>query len=90
MISDGMDSLEGVLLGNLRSGDVISRYSGSQFIVLLPTCQYETAKMVMERIEMNYYNTKKKSKTRLSYSLQEMDALPRKKKGAGKNGSRRS
>ncbi|MEG1431385.1 BTAD domain-containing putative transcriptional regulator [Eubacterium sp.] len=90
IISDGMDTLEDVLLGSLRSGDVISRYSGSQFIVLLPTCQYETAKMVMERIERNYYNTKKKPKTRLSYSLQEMDTLPRKRNGVGKSGSRRS
>ncbi|MGL4284376.1 diguanylate cyclase domain-containing protein [Eubacterium aggregans] len=62
IINDGMDALEEVLLGSLRSGDVISRYSGSQFIVRLPTCQYETAKIVMERIKTNYYNTKKSPK----------------------------
>jgi DNA-binding SARP family transcriptional activator len=76
IINTGMDRLENILLTRLRSGDVISRYSGSQFIVLLPTCQYETAKMVMERIRTAYFDTKKKSKVRLSYSLQEMISAP--------------
>lgn len=75
VINDGMDRLERVLLGCLRSGDVISRYSGAQFIILLPTCQYETTKMVIQRIEDNFYETGDKQipKVKLHYSLDEMD-----------------
>lgn len=74
IINEGMERLEWTLLHSLRSGDVVSKYSGSQFIILLPTCQYETAKMVMERIETAYYaDVNKKLKVRLKYSLDEMD-----------------
>ncbi len=77
IINQGMDHLEEVLLHSLRSGDVISRYSGSQFIVLLPTCQYETAKMVMRRIENNYYKTGCDRGVKLQYSLDEMEETQR-------------
>lgn len=77
IINQGMDQLEEVLLHSLRSGDVISRYSGSQFIVLLPTCQYETAKMVMQRIENNYYKTGCNRGVKLHYSLDEMEETQR-------------
>ena len=42
IVSESMIRLEDVLYHCLRSGDVVSQYSGSQYIVLLPTCQYET------------------------------------------------
>ena len=77
IINQGMDYLEEVLLHSLRSGDVISRYSGSQFIVLLPTCQYETAKMVMQRIENNFYKTGCNRGVKLHYSLDEMEETQR-------------
>lgn len=74
IIRDGMEQLEKVLLHCLRSGDVISKFSGTQYIILLPTCQYETAKMVMNRIEEAYQlETKGKAKVKLRYSLDEMD-----------------
>lgn len=78
IIGEGMERLEYTLLHSLRSGDVISKYSGTQYIVLLPTCQYETAKMVMKRIEDSYMAyDKKKPKVRLQYSLDEMDFAPK-------------
>ena len=46
-----MENLEQVLLTSLRSGDTVSRYSLSQYIVLLPTCTYEDGTMVMQRIQ---------------------------------------
>lgn len=73
VMNEGMERLEKVLRKSLRSGDVISKYSGSQYVVLLPTCQYETAKMVMERIENAFIDIeKKKPRVRLQYHLDEM------------------
>ncbi len=73
IVNEGMEKLEDVLIHSLRSGDVIAKYSGSQYVVLLPTCQYETAKMVMKRIENAFILTsKKKVKVKLQYSLDEM------------------
>ena len=46
VINDAMEQLKGVLNGSLRIGDVASRYSGSQYVVMLPTCTFESAEMV--------------------------------------------
>ncbi|MCL2865231.1 MAG: hypothetical protein FWE25_06815 [Lachnospiraceae bacterium] len=73
IIKEGMAYLEQVLLERLRSGDVVSRYSVCQYIVLLPSCQYETAKMVMKRIDTGFCQSyKKKTKAKLSYKLDEI------------------
>ena len=69
LILEAMDNMKEVLLTCLRSGDVITRYSKSQFIVLLPTCQYETARKVMSRIEAAYYNRYGKTDVKLEYSF---------------------
>ena len=73
IVNAGMDQLQQVLLTSLRSGDVISKYSGTQFIVMLPACQHETAMKVMKRIENAFDNAaKKKQKVKLKYTLGEM------------------
>ncbi|MEG0591140.1 MAG: diguanylate cyclase, partial [Lachnospiraceae bacterium] len=72
-IYTNMEQLKKVLLSSLRSGDVIARYSGTQFIVLLPTCQYETAKKVMNRIDKLFYSENRRSKIRLQYSMNEIE-----------------
>lgn len=71
VITEGMTALEDVLLHSLRAGDVITKYSGSQYMFLLPTCQYETAKVVLRRIENNFNNVCK-AKVRLQFGLEEM------------------
>ncbi len=74
IINSGMKRLETVLLKNLRSGDVISKFSPAQYIVLLPTCQYESAKIVVNRIENAYQSyPDKRLKVKLEYSLGAMD-----------------
>lgn len=73
VMNDGMSMMQTVLLSSLRTGDVISKYSASQFIVMLPTCQYETATMVMERIQDKFYESDKKRKLVIRYSVDEID-----------------
>ena len=68
-----MSVMETVLISSLRNGDVISRYSGNQFIVMLPNCQYDSSQMIMKRIQDKFYTRDKKLKVKIQYSLDEID-----------------
>ena len=73
IVSESMARLEDVLYHCLRSGDVVCQYSGAQYIVLLPTCQYETTKRVIKRIEKRFYDTSRKQHTKLTFSFCEVE-----------------
>lgn len=47
----GMAGLLEILRRNLRKGDIVTRFSDNIIAMLLPTVNYETGSMVMERIE---------------------------------------
>ena len=47
----GMAGLMEILRRNLRKGDIVTRFSDSIVAMLLPTVNYDTGGMVMERIE---------------------------------------
>ena len=59
LINRAMDQMETSIMDTLRVGDVASRYSDSQFIMLLPTCTYERCQIVTKRILDHYYQTNK-------------------------------
>ena len=59
-IRNAMERLEDTLKTSLRIGDVASRYSDSQYVVLLPTCNYENGRKVSERIINRFYRDNKK------------------------------
>ena len=48
-LSLAMDNLEKHLMGALRKGDVITRCSSSQFMVMLPSANYENSCKVCQR-----------------------------------------
>ena len=50
-----MAGLQEILKTNMRKGDIITRFSDNIFAMLLPTVNYSTGNMVMERIEDLYY-----------------------------------
>jgi DNA-binding SARP family transcriptional activator len=50
-----MAGLQEILKTNMRKGDIITRFSDNIFAMLLPTVNYATGSMVMERIEDLYY-----------------------------------
>jgi len=54
LIEQGMKNLKNTLKKVLRIGDVAARYSDSQFIVLLPTCTYESSLAVSKRVAENF------------------------------------
>ncbi|WP_195268133.1 BTAD domain-containing putative transcriptional regulator [Eubacterium sp. 1001713B170207_170306_E7] len=72
IIRDAMVHLEDVLRSSLRSGDPVAQYSSTQYVALLPTCQYETAKMVTGRIEKSFWNNYKNKQIRLRFDLDEL------------------
>ncbi|WP_418750836.1 BTAD domain-containing putative transcriptional regulator [Frisingicoccus sp.] len=68
-----MKKMQEILLSSLRSGDVVARCSGNQYMILLPTCQYETAKKVMERIEDAFYRHNRERYISVEYYLEGLD-----------------
>ena len=50
-----MAGLQEILKTNMRKGDIITRFSNHIFAMLLPTVNYSTGSMVMDRIEHLYY-----------------------------------
>lgn len=72
VIRDAMEHLEDVLRKTLRSGDPVAQYSGSQYIALLPTCQYETAKMVIRRVEESFWRNYKNKHIKIRFDLDEL------------------
>jgi DNA-binding SARP family transcriptional activator len=59
-----------ILKENLRRGDVISQYSGSQYVLLLPTSTYENGILVLNRILSIYYKRNRRNDVILHCKLQ--------------------
>ncbi len=50
-----MNGLQEILSTNLRKGDIITRFAPAMFALLLPTVNYATGNMVLERIKRVFY-----------------------------------
>lgn len=64
-----MKRLAAVISGSLRSGDVFSRYSVSQYVILLPMANFENSGMVMDRIIKKYRQDHAHSPAAISHSV---------------------
>ena len=62
-----------VLQFSLRRGDVVARYSGAQYVLMLPTASFEDAQMVLERIVTSFKQKNRKSFLTLNYKVQQLD-----------------
>ena len=65
-----MDNLQDVIVENLRKGDVVSRCSVSQYILMLPQANYENSCMVCDRIIRAFARQYPHSPATLSYTVQ--------------------
>lgn len=61
-IKKAMNGLENTLKTALRIGDVVSKYSDSQFVILLPYCSYECGMLVANRIISRFYDDNPQNK----------------------------
>lgn len=68
-----MDNLQSIVCSNLRKGDVASRCSVSQYIVLLPQANYENSCMVMNRIIRAFFRQYPHSPAQLHASVQPLE-----------------
>lgn len=70
-----MDSLHDVIRKSLRRGDVFTRYSLNQYLVMLPTTTYETSNMVVQRILKNYRKEHPNVSALIRYTTQPITPL---------------
>ena len=75
ILNKSMKQMEEVLIASLRKGDVASKYSDTQYIMLLPFSIYETALMVSERIIKNYNKTYDISKINIKREIEAIGTL---------------
>lgn len=65
-----MDELGESIRNSLRRGDIFSRYSVSQYLMLLPTSTYENGENVLKRIIQNFKKEYSRKDLSITYSLQ--------------------
>lgn len=72
VLNTAMDHLNNAIRSSLRCSDVYTRYSVSQFIILLPTVTAEKGEMVLKRIITNFRKLYSRKDLSIDYKLQPM------------------
>lgn len=72
LANDAMRRLEEVLRASLRRGDVAAKYSGTQFVLLLPSCTYETGTMIIQRLLDRFFHKYNKRAVTIQYRLSQL------------------
>ena len=75
ILNKSMKHMEEVLMKSLRKGDVASKYSDTQYIMLLPYSAYEMALMVSDRIIKNYKKNNESSKINIKREIEAIGTL---------------
>lgn len=70
VLTRAMGHLDNAVISSLRHGDVYTRYSVSQYMILLPSASYENGEMVLQRIIRNYKKAYIRKELTINYSLQ--------------------
>ena len=75
MVPGARNNLQELILGNLRQGDVVTRCSVSQLIVMLPQANYENSCAVCQRILKAFSRQYPHSPADIHYSVQPLEPL---------------
>lgn len=75
LLSKVMDEFQGSIIQSLRNGDVFSRFSINQYILLLPASSFEDGKKVLKRIVVNYNKEHARKNVKITYNLQAIAPL---------------
>lgn len=73
-LNDAMNALERCIIGSLRKGDVTSRYSSSQQVVIMIDSNQENGHMIAERIISNYSRMYDNYNIDLVYNIEQVTA----------------
>jgi PleD family two-component response regulator len=65
-----MEKLKEVISRSLRKGDVFSRFSAAQYILMLPTTSYENGERVLGRILDNFRKTYRNPTIKVKVTLE--------------------
>lgn len=79
LMEEAMQTLEMAVKSSLRSVDVGTRYSSSQYILILMDTNLENGKKVAERVLEKYYRIYQGEKISLTYDIQTMQPQKREK-----------
>ncbi len=74
-IGKAMDILEKMICESLRAGDVVARYSPTQYIILLPACSFESGTTIADRIRRNFRKHAGRYHCDVAYELAEISAM---------------
>jgi len=64
-----MAGLQEIMKRHLRKGDIVTRFAPAIYAMLLPTVNYSTGSMVMERMEQLFYEEYSRSKVALHHRI---------------------
>lgn len=70
ILTKAMDEMNETIRSSLRRGDVFTRYSISQYMILLPTATYENGEIVLRRIAQTFRKQYTRRDLMVNYSLQ--------------------
>lgn len=74
-MESAMNELLKTVQNSLRKGDVISKFSPTQYVLMLPTLTYENGRMVMDRICRRFHETTRFHNIKIATDLRPLDAM---------------
>lgn len=72
LLSSAMERMSDTIMASLRTGDLLTRYSKNQYLIMLPSACYENSLAIGERILRNYDNSKPRLTVRASYVVKHL------------------
>jgi len=75
VLNRSMDRLLSVINSSLRRGDIVSRFSATQYVLMLPTLTYENGQMVMERLMKRYRQEYRNDTVNIHWKLLPLDPV---------------
>lgn len=76
-LSTAVDNLQQLICDNLRQGDVVTRCSASQLIIMLPQANYENSCLVCQRLLRAFGRQYPHSPVSIHYSVQPLEPVDR-------------
>lgn len=70
-----MDNLKELIIGNLRQGDVVTKCSVSQYIVMLPQANYENSCLVCQRLVKAFFRQYPHSPVDIRFSIHPLEPM---------------
>lgn len=74
-IGNTMDNVLKVITSCLRRGDVVAKYSGAQYLLMLPSTNYDNCAKVLKRIESTFRRQHRTSALQINSKIRELKPM---------------